>query len=278
MKQYKLFIVCVIYNEKINHINSFAEIKSVMSLDSNVSLLIMDNSTNHAIEEFNSAYELPSNVSYFDNGGNVGLPVAYNNAIRYVKSLENEDDTRIFLMFIDDDTHFSSEYFENILEAIRTREDIEMLSGVVHSGKRVISPLYRRKVFSFVEKAMDKPGYYNNINVINSGWTIKLSLLEAVGGYDERMFLDMVDFCMMDKLHENSYGDILIVDGQISQNFSGSQISNIDAVMKRYDIYMHDLKTYCDITHKPRYYRNIMILRRKTAISLIRIFDKIKGK
>jgi GT2 family glycosyltransferase len=89
-----------------------------------------------------------------------------------------------------------------------------------------------------------------------------------MGGFEERLFLDMVDYQLMDELKKNGKNRILVVPGTISQKLSGLDFSDKEASMRRFRIYYKDFKEYCRLTKKPLFYRIIIPLKRRINIGI----------
>ena len=218
---------------------------------------------------------------YLECGGNVGLSRAYNKALAAIPK-----DEAYWVMLSDDDTEFSLEYLENGCrqierQALRTgtsttsrkddrnagRESLRVLCGVVLTGRGWISPRSehaKELAFSQVLRK-PKPGIYRDLYPINSGLFLEGSAIREVGGFDERLFLDQVDFLMMDRLRARGIRRIGVLPGEIRQAFSGEVGAGTGTVQssdKRWKIFRKDFETYCDLTNKPWYYRAYILGRR----------------
>ena len=276
MQRTEIYILCVLYNDTIKNIRSLKNFEKIIENNENIRLVISDNSTKNEIVNYNKNYKLSPGMKYIHNGGNIGLTAAYNIAIGKIRREINKSDQDFFVWFTDDDTWFSEEYLENAIQTV-AHENINMISGIVHSNNKVLSPRLRRKYLPFIEKSVYKTGDYKDIYVINSGWMISNKLIEAVGDYNEKLFMDMVDYWMMDMLHKNKLDEIKIVAGEIRQDFSGYEIKNIDSVIKRSEIYIKDLKVYCELTEKSQLYKIVMITRRKFVVAIKKMINKIQN-
>lgn len=133
------------------------------------------------------------------------------------------------MMTVDDDTYFSLKYLDNIMQEV-VHDQYAILSGIVTHQQGNMSPLRKFKIINNV--FITEPGLYDNIFCINSGFTIRKSIVEKIGLYDERLFLYMIDYWVMYTLMKYDLNHILIVDGEIKQDFSGSSYPGKQSLKK----------------------------------------------
>ena len=265
----RFIIVCVLYNEIVNNIKSLNAFKELKMSHSNVEIVIVDNSENDDIKALSKAE--CGDVIYIDNNGNKGLSAAYNRVIsEYMGS-------PYWLMLADDDTVFSLNYLENVYsEAMKGTSRI--ISGIVRTEKGILSPITSNTLHVKAVKAIDCSGVYENIFCINSGLTIHSSIFEAVGKYDESLFLDMIDYWFMDNLIEHNLNQITIVDGEIFQTFSGNDRSDAAAMIRRFKIYKKDFTEYCKLTKKNAFYKWSILSKRRLSITAGGIANSLHDK
>ena len=135
-----------------------------------------------------------------------------------------------------------------------------------------MSPIYKFK-FSYSEKnCITAPGTYENICCISSGMAVRLAALEKVGGFEETLFLDMIDYTLMYQLNRRKFNNVKVVNAKLEQSFSGRQLKPRREVMARYKIYCKDFTRYCEITSRGGLYAKLHLLKRR--ISLERTIEK----
>ena len=78
-------------------------------------------------------------------------------------------------------------------------------------------------------------------------------MIKRVNGYDENLFLDMVDYLLFYKINSIQLEKIEVVEGYIYQNFSGEEYTDYSKTIKRYRMYKADFVRYCQITKKVIY-------------------------
>ena len=257
----KLRIVCVIHNRKVADITSLKSFKKALTELENLEIWVYDNSSQDGFGG-NAAVAAKYGFHYVKNGENLGLSKAYNKALWDAQAYDD-----IGLMFADDDTHFSSKYIGNVYKAIERRQP-EIITGIVKQGDFIVSPMKKNTIFPKNREPIEEHGVYKNIYAINSGLTIKTTLLEEIGGFEERLFLDMVDYILMDELIEKGKNLILVVSGAITQKLSGLDFSDKEASKRRFKTYNKDFKEYCKLTQKPLPYRMIIPLKRRINIGI----------
>ena len=265
----KFYILTIVYNRRIEDIRSLDVFLSFMERHPGTSVLIADNSVDPAVLTSNSACALP--VTYIPCGGNAGISKAYNIALNTIK----DEDYRVMLS--DDDTLFSEEYMENMYAAASDGANRDrLICGLIDTDRGWMSPRSVKTTNAAFPFLLRKPapGVYKDRNPVNSGLCIPGSLIREVGGYDERLFLDYVDYLFMDKIRGIGYGEVLLVPGKIHQEFSGFS-DNIDSTLKRWEIFRKDFTCYCDITNKSAFYKNYLLARRSLNINLQKL---LKGR
>jgi GT2 family glycosyltransferase len=290
MRRLTIHIITVIYNRKIEEIVSLRQFERLVRHRPEVELIIADNSTVGSILEQNELAAVKRGwLRYIGCGGNIGLSRAYNLAIASIA-----EESPYWVMLADDDTFFSMEYLEracrqvHVEEALRLetdlgsarRERLRVLCGVVltgDTGNRFLSPRseHAKELAFFGMLRPPKPGIYQDLYPINSGLFLEGSAIREAGGFDERLFLDQVDYLMMDRLRAHGIRRIGIVPGLIRQSFSGdlrkafAKDGQKEPTGKgnRDRIFRKDFQTYCELTGKPWYYRSFILGRRRLMLT-----------
>ena len=264
----KIYVVCILYNNKISTIRSLMQILQLAETYP-IEIFVEDNSREKFCQENNKEYEELYNgkIIYECNHANLGLSKAYNKAI---SKMENDS----WVMLIDDDTNFSQEYLKNAFEAAMGKKS-EVISGIVCCQKGYMSPTKRIMLRQGIKSNfVTEQGYYENIYCINSGLMYKISLIQKIGGYDENLFLDMVDYWFMEKLIEINKNKMLIVQGKIRQSFSGVQINGFRADLRRFKIFRKDFNYFCKVCNKSFFYKSITIIKRFLNIIIRNVLVK----
>lgn len=275
-----LYIAIVMYNKKIADVLSRYSANRLLERhgEDKTHIIMVDNSET----QLNDDDELKDfiakhGIAYIHNGKNLGLSKAYNQALEYALH-DSEDPNWDFLMLLDDDTDLTYPYMHEIYAAYKeaslpenSAEDklekkINVITGLIESGGRPMSPIYRFR-FSYSEKnCITTPGTYENICCISSGMAVRLSALEKVGGFEESLFLDMIDYTLMYQLNRRKFNNVQVVNAKLEQSFSGRQLKPRREVMARYNIYCKDFTRYCEITRRGRLYAKLHLLKRRISL------------
>ena len=235
----RLVICIILYNEVVTKIQSLETFRQAMSLFG-AKILIMDNSTNEEIRKINSFESEKIKFTYFSNDGNIGLSRAYNNAINYASNFED-----YWMMLADDDTYFSMDYLNNVYRTISNDSDIDIFTGIVKVSGNVFSPKNKLSFSGTAQLFIEKPGVYSNIFPVNTGLVIHKCVFDKIGKYDENLFLDMIDFNFANQLTSEGINLIKVIEGEISQSFSGYERGNYKGQMVRYSIFKKDFSYFC---------------------------------
>lgn len=263
-----LNIICVLYNKRINEIKSLNNFLSIKK-NNNVNIIILDNS----IEEYTKINEekargiYNNDINYINNHANIGLSKSYN------KGLNTIMDGNFWVMLSDDDTFFSMKYLSDLINTITSEPSEMVISGIIKNNGKYFSPLKKHSALISEKDFIKEAGVYKNIYCINSGLCINNIVFDKIGLYDESYFLDMIDFWFMNKLIEYNINNIRIIDGEISQDFSGSKLIDYKNMEKRFLIFSKDFSHYCKDFDKSKFFEYIIIIKRYIKIKIIKIIN-----
>ena len=271
-----LYITMVMYNKSISDIMMRDVMKKLLEHhgEGKVRLVIVDNSDKAYLagrdEELNR-FVSESGIIYIQSGENLGLSKAYNMAIRYALH-ESASPKNDFMLFLDDDTEFRYDYIREIyLQAKapeREHDGVNVLAGIISSGGRPMSPTKCFKMKYFENDYISEPGTYKDICCINSGMAVRLDSLEKVGGFEESLFLDMIDYMLMYRLSQHDLNKVLVVDQRAQQRFSGREKSDRNVQLARFRIYQKDFNKFCELTGRSKGFARLNLLKRRIAIDI----------
>jgi rhamnosyltransferase len=221
----------------------------------NDEFLFLDNSTDPTIVQRNQGFftSIP-NVRYFSNGGNAGLSAAYNRACKEAK----ED----WLILLDQDTQVPNEYFSCMAKSIEEHPEADgFVPTVKESGGSTISPLLLNG-YSF-SAFLGRVGTGECLVAVNSGSCLRKSAIQDVGGFDERYFLDFVDFSFYRAFAEKKHA-LLPVELTLIQQFSGtSRNPDKEAALRRFGHFCEDSSHfYGESAAGKKAYRHLIAKRR----------------
>lgn len=172
-------------------------------------LYIIDNSS----KELNSDLLNDEKVEYIFNNENQGISKSLNKATRLAINSKYE-----YLLTMDQDSAFIN--FSSFLKCLSTInfQNIAMVSA---------NPSYN------IENMIDGCRYKNVIRSITSGSILNLNLFDFIGGFDENLFIDEVDFdyCLKAKILKY---DILLFENIYLEHNYGTKIENIDKYRVQY--------------------------------------------
>lgn len=267
----RLYITCVIYNKLITDIVSLNTFMRFSEKFDFIKIIILDNSSNEYVHSNHALCneEYKEKIIYVNNHGNIGLSKAYNKALNIIT------DRNAYIMFSDDDTLFSDEYMENVIRVVK-KGRVNIIGGIVRTSKIILSPAKKLAVRfkTSQELYINRPGIYRNIFCINSGLVVKRKIYDIVGKYDERLFLDAVDLLFADKLIDHKLNIFMLVDGNISQNFSGES-NNLNSRKIRTKIMTRDWIMWWKIEHKHFFLIFISILITNASLWKRIIFNRL---
>lgn len=207
-QEYSVIIIVVSYNSDQVTLES-----NLTHLASHYQIVICDNSTDsiarQQIEEFCSKHD----IVYLRMPGNTGIGFAQNQGIHYARTKKAR-----FVLLLDDDSTFLPEMVDHLVHSFLEASD---------SGKNIGLLGARARNLSGKDLSNVPPGS-NGLShcplMTSSGSLIPLEVLRQVGGMDESLFIDYVDFewgwRAIDKgfqlyLDDNLYFDHHLGEGEV---------------------------------------------------------------
>lgn len=239
--QLKYTAIIVIYNKSVADSVTCDCIDKLKSIDLDV--LIVDNSTS----DYNNAIECEKrHYKYISMGGNKGLSKAYNVAI--------DNSEADILIFFDDDTEISEDYFTVLKESVNNNWDIDIFAPIVYGQDGVI---YSPNEFNFLRnKFISSPQEEINpekFNAIASCLAVRKKVFESYR-FDETLFVDQVDqyfFCQ-----QRSFGrKFMKINTSICQNFyQRGEILTPEAGWRRVRLRLVDVMRHAKLMQERQYY------------------------
>ncbi len=176
-----------------------AAIPRLQSGEAEIGILLYDNTPGGQTIE-----ALPSGVEYKANPGNGALAAACNYGLRVAREQGFE-----WLLTLNQDTTLPTDFLFKLCGAARfvaAESDVAGIVPSISSEGKVVSPFTTRKYWTF-SRAIPR-GFigspFKNVYAANSGSAIKVSALDAIGGFDPRFPLDMTDFDVNFRLHRQN--------------------------------------------------------------------------
>lgn len=235
---HKLFAVVLLYNTKIEDSITCKKIEEANC--ENLKIIIIDNST---IELNNEEACKLKNYQYLSMNGNKGLSIPYNKAIDYIINIEKADEND-YVIWLDDDTEITKEYFDKLEEAIETNPNVDIFAPIIYGQDGVIySPNNARYIKNKLVSNEDEVDNITKYNAINSCLCVKIKIYNNYR-YDETLFLDQTDQNFFDDMRERKVS-FYTIKTIIHQNFS-QRGDNLDPkkMLVRYEIRTKDIMRY----------------------------------
>ena len=151
-------------------------LKRIQSYKPNIKKLFIADNSRVSHQELLKSLLLENEVYYIHDGKNEGIAKRINQAANLALN-----DGFNWLLTMDQDSYFEENIFTNYLDCIAQYEE--------KANVAVFGLEYDPKCLT--KNACDP---YITSKVITSGSIVNLSLFEKVGGYDENLFIDLVDF------------------------------------------------------------------------------------
>jgi GT2 family glycosyltransferase len=180
-----VFFVVVLYKSSIEESTACRSLLSVKVPPSMRLLgLIFDNTPGKPAE----SRTIDRNIDYCSSGRNLGLPAAYNDAIRRGFLCGAE-----YILLIDQDSSVTYEFLEAAAQALERPlpDQVAWVPHIIANG-RIISP-YRITALGMAKFGYDPRKPTASYFAINSYSIISISFLTQMGGFEQYYWLDALD-------------------------------------------------------------------------------------
>ena len=159
------------------------------------------------------AEDLPAGIRWDSRGQNEGLAVPYNRSLAQAKS-EGFD----WLLTLDQDTSLPLDFISKLASTLEFVAPLSHVAAVVpriYDKARLISPmgLSLGMLPKFLPEDFIGTSILESTTAINSASTVRISSVQAAGGYDPRFPLDYCDAVMYHRLHSAKFR--IFVMGQV---------------------------------------------------------------
>lgn len=245
----RFFVFIIIYNKECAGSDSCESIP----FDKDAEVSIFDNSD--TANDVSAEYCKNKNWHYEWMGGNIGLSKAYNHAVEQVCGEDG------ILVWFDDDTKISNDYFIRLRETERSGQPASIFLPVVTNNGRILSP---SKIHGHNSQQVSDISVLDQqtITGINSGMAIKTEVFRNYR-YDERLFLDCIDHQFIKDMKRRGFR-IAVFDARLEQKYSQTDASlTLQSVHRRMLLFDKDFRQYCSDTLSGRFYYRINYLLRR---------------
>lgn len=227
----KILFVEVLYGQKYDTTNVY---NTFLSKLSNSHIFIFDNSPTpqHTQDEFREM-----NVYYVSQTSNPGLSYAYNRAAEYAKERAFE-----WMMILDQDTFIPPQTVADFTNALSRNAHLKLFVPAVRVGHQLyMSPVKTKGCISKLATNVPR-GVVSTLEYmpINSGMIVSVDALLAVGGYNEKVWLDHSDYQFM-KRFNRVYTQMFVLDSECEQEFSNI-VQTKSQKLKRFEIFCDCIK------------------------------------
>jgi GT2 family glycosyltransferase len=231
----KFYAVIVIYNTEISQSETCNNICKILNHD--IEVIIVDNSI---ITNNNAELSQNNGWRYLNMHGNKGLSKAYNAVLDFLNGKDG------VVIWFDDDTNVTQQYFDSLEEAVLTKKQCDIFAPMIQGQDgKFWSPNEYHYLKNKQLKSSDQKIDNRKFNAINSCTAVRLKVYDQYR-YDERLFLDQVDhdfFEKQRKLKRSFYK----LDVIIQHNFSTKQKGrSLEDLKMRYSIMIPDFLTFCN--------------------------------
>jgi glycosyltransferase involved in cell wall biosynthesis len=189
-----------------------------------LSILLWDNSP---LPRIGAA--LPDDVAYRHDARNLGLVVAYNQAIEIAVGRASQ-----WLITLDQDSAVPGDYLLSMASAAQlcvSRPDVDAIVPQIAVGRKQLSP------YRFALGAVPhwyRPGFCGlpdeAVFAFNSGAMLRVDALRQIGGYDLRFPLEYSDTAMFHRLHQHGKRVYIAGEIQLRHEFSLIEMNRLLSV------------------------------------------------
>jgi GT2 family glycosyltransferase len=248
--------VLVLYKRSLRESETFMSLsKALVGTSRRLDLLVYDNSPESHFDK-NVELGYSGNITYIHDNTNPGICKAYNTGFEKALAINKK-----WLLLLDQDTDFTSDYIESLLNAVKKNKNYVSIVPVVYSNGKIVSPtrydfLGRMKPIKQNETNI----VYRNITAINSGACVKIDFLNQINGFTEEFPLDMLDhwfFRKVNLLRKMVY----VLDTDLIHDLSVMSFQKQMSTNRYYSILQAERKFYRESFIEVALYKTRLLLR-----------------
>ncbi len=209
------------------------------------SVVIVDNSPASHQHWFST------NIHYMHFADNAGIAAAQNSGLKLAQQLQCD-----YAMLLDQDSALDKSFIASVMT--RMQEASKQFGKLAAYGPTIVSQFDQQAVRARLQKPVKSDnGFLLCRQIIASGMTIPLSVLDTIGGMEEELFIDGVDHEWCWRAQQQGY--VVVCDTQISLlHRQGDERKRLLGVTFKIG---HPLRLYYQ-------YRNILVLLRRPYVPL----------
>jgi len=206
----KFLILILLHEVKMHKSSSYISLLKCKQFLNNSKLIVWDNSK--IAQKINHEISFMDDFEYIHTAENRSISKIYNSVIADNKNYE-------YVIFLDQDSSFDSNYIVKINDAISNNPFINLFLPIVKHNDIIVSPGHY-KYFKGKYWNTEKYGIINSRNIlaVNSGMVISFNYLKNIfKGYDERLkFYGTDTFFMLKYAEKNEF--IYVVNYRFAHN------------------------------------------------------------
>jgi len=277
----KFLILIVLYEFKVKDSLSYNSLLKSSQYLSESKLILWDNSLSaQSVNEHICDF---SCIEYIHTPENMSLSKIYNRVIQ-------ENEGYDYMIILDQDSSFSSDFFEKLNSAILKHSTINLFLPLIRAKQAIVSP-GDYKIFKGSYWKKEKYGVIKakNILAINSGMVINFDYLKNnYMGYDERLkFYGTDTFFMLDYQKNNEFLFVIhyvfkhksaLLDREEDFNMQLSRLDNVFTSWKiihehnKVNLFLFNVFIFLKTFKLVILYRNIKYLK------LLKLYSFLKDK
>ncbi len=264
-----LFIIAA-YKERFDKCNSYVSLKkSYLNIvtSNKLNIYIADN-TDMPEWDYSDLKEADNriNLHYF-KFNNPGLSFVYNRGAEFAQNNQIP-----WLVLLDQDTILPLDFYEKYIQAVQEQNTIKIkVPCILIDNNRILSPSKYKGYRSYLYNNLEEGIYSLNENsFINTGMLVNTEFFLKVGGYNENIKLDFTDHDFVHKCKQYAE-EFEVMDVTLIQDLS-SITNNKDQALKRYSLYLRDLKEF-----KKNKKKQIMLLLNADFLRLLKLSIQYKS-
>lgn len=230
------YAIVILYNKRIEESLTITHL--MMMSNEKIHIIILDNSNQEYVLQ-NQKYPQNQHFQYHCMNRNVGLSRAYNYAL-WLLSDKNKND---IVIWFDDDTPVSEEYFK-ILQEKAENIKYDVFAPIIYGQDGVIySPNEIGLLKGRYLKTPNQKIHIEKFNAINSCLAVRLHVYRNYT-YDEKLFMDCVDTKLFDDFRKMKVS-FCVLPIEIHQNFfQRSDNMDVEKYWNRFRIRIKDTINY----------------------------------
>lgn len=232
-------IIMVLYNTSLELSDAFISLNAALNKVNPglvLDMVVYDNSPKPV---FNEQTKIRNwNVIYIHDPSNPGLSKASNEGFKIAITMKKK-----WILFTNPDTNFSEDYFLKLYTSVKNNPTIDLFAPILVSNGGIVSPAkFKFNRGTSLDNVTAGINDLTGRSILYSGMFISSVAFNNLGGFNNNIKLDFMDFYLIEK-YKKKYDRFFLIDITCKHDLSSFE-KNSSKLLRRFNYYCEGARNY----------------------------------